>query len=121
MISSKTCPLNPSPLLYKSGLIEPKNAGKRTIPDQPFKPSSRPKPFQLNRRNWLAAASTTAVSAAAMRLSAKESTTREMELKGNIHHSVVAWCFAPMDVPTLARQAVQMGIESVELVPPEHW
>ena len=91
------------------------------MPDQPINPSSQPKPFQFNRRNWLAAASTTAVSAAAMRLSAKESTTRELELKGNIHHSVVAWCFAPMEIPTLARQAVQMGIESVELVPPEHW
>jgi len=42
--------------------------------------------------------------------------------KGNrINQSVVLWCFKPMPVEELAKNAVQMGIKSVELVTPEHW
>jgi len=40
---------------------------------------------------------------------------------GNIRQSVVKWCFSSLDVPSLARHAKAMGLESVELVPAEHW
>lgn len=42
-------------------------------------------------------------------------------LKGRIRQSVVHWCFSPLDVETVARRAAQIGIASVELVPPQHW
>jgi hydroxypyruvate isomerase len=41
--------------------------------------------------------------------------------RGRIRQSVVKWCFRTLDVATLARHAQAMGIESVELVPPEDW
>src|SRR5688572_32098894 len=41
--------------------------------------------------------------------------------KGRIRQSVVHWCFNPMTVETLAREAAAMGLKSVELVAPEHW
>ena len=40
---------------------------------------------------------------------------------GRIRQSVVHWCFNPMPVAELAAAAAKMGIESVELVAPEHW
>lgn len=40
---------------------------------------------------------------------------------GQVRQSVVHWCFQPMSVETLARHAARMGIQSVELVAPEHW
>lgn len=43
-------------------------------------------------------------------------------LKGRIHHSVVAWCFKNhWSLEELCRVATQLGIESVEVVPPEQW
>ena len=41
--------------------------------------------------------------------------------KGRLKQSVCFWCFEPMDLDTLARNAAAMGIRSVELVPPEQW
>ncbi len=38
-----------------------------------------------------------------------------------IRQSVVLWCFKPMSVEELARNAVRLGMQSVELVAPEHW
>ena len=76
----------------------------------------------FSRRHWLTAAGSTAVAAAGLgQLSGQEPAAESPQLRGNIHHSVVAWCFNPMDVPTLAQHAVKLGIKSVELVPPEHW
>jgi len=42
-------------------------------------------------------------------------------LKGRIKQSVCPWCFEPMSVEELARNAAAMGIQSVELTPPENW
>jgi len=42
-------------------------------------------------------------------------------LKGRIRQSVCPWCFAPMSLEDLARNAAAMGIQSVELVPPKDW
>ena len=41
--------------------------------------------------------------------------------KGRIKQSVCPWCFDPMPLETLCRNAAAMGILSVELVPPEQW
>jgi hydroxypyruvate isomerase len=41
--------------------------------------------------------------------------------KGRINQSVAAWCFKPMDLDTLCRHAVSLGIKSVELVDPPDW
>jgi hydroxypyruvate isomerase len=41
--------------------------------------------------------------------------------RGRINQSVVGWCFAPMEVPILARGAAALGFKSVELVDPTHW
>lgn len=44
------------------------------------------------------------------------------ELRGNIQHSVVQWCFEPYwDLDELCRTAKQLGCRSIELVQPEHW
>lgn len=43
-------------------------------------------------------------------------------IKNNrINQSVVHWCYNPMTVEELAKNAVKMGIKSVELVAPENW
>jgi hydroxypyruvate isomerase len=41
--------------------------------------------------------------------------------KGRINQSVVQWCFKPMALEELARQAAGLGMKSVELVPPSDW
>jgi hydroxypyruvate isomerase len=41
--------------------------------------------------------------------------------KGRIQQSVVHWCFNPMSVDELARNAAKLGMKSVELVGPEHF
>jgi hydroxypyruvate isomerase len=38
-----------------------------------------------------------------------------------IRQSVVLWCFKPMSVQELGAHAARMGLESVELCPPESW
>ena len=47
--------------------------------------------------------------------------TGQVALKGRLKQSVCPWCFEPMDLETLARNAAAMGIRSVELVPPAQW
>jgi hydroxypyruvate isomerase len=89
---------------------------------RPPKPETSYSSPTLSRRHWLTAAGSTAVAAAGLgQLSGQEPAAENSKLRNNIHHSVVAWCFNPMDVPTLAQHAVKLGIQSVELVPPEHW
>jgi hydroxypyruvate isomerase len=41
--------------------------------------------------------------------------------KGRINQSVAAWCFKPMPLETLAKNAAAMGIKSIELVEPKDW
>jgi len=38
-----------------------------------------------------------------------------------VHQSVVLWCYKPMPPEELAVHAKSLGLESVELVSPEHW
>lgn len=52
----------------------------------------------------------------------QEGTPREPAVvKGRIKQSVCAWCFKPMDLETLARNCVAMGLRSIELVSPKDW
>jgi len=85
-----------------------------------------------DRRRWLTAAGRTvlagAVGGSLLSGSLASSTAApqtqeatETMLHGRIRHSVVHWCFQPMSVEQLAIEAKKMGIQSVELVAPEHW
>ncbi|MDP1661415.1 MAG: TIM barrel protein [Phycisphaerales bacterium] len=51
----------------------------------------------------------------------EEATTRPMPLKGNINHSVCAWCYGGMPLEKLCAAAAAMGIKSVELLGEEQW
>ncbi|MBY0308394.1 MAG: TIM barrel protein [Phycisphaerales bacterium] len=42
-------------------------------------------------------------------------------LKGNINHSVCAWCYGGIPLNTLCEQAAAMGIRSVELLGEDQW
>ncbi len=52
---------------------------------------------------------------------AEENASSKAALKGNIHHSVSAWCFSAMPLDELCKNATAMGIESVELLSPPEW
>jgi len=41
--------------------------------------------------------------------------------RGRINQSVCVWCFEPMPLEQLARNCVEMGIKSIELVPIKQW
>ncbi|MFT3684653.1 MAG: TIM barrel protein [Phycisphaerales bacterium] len=43
------------------------------------------------------------------------------KLKGNINHSVCAWCYGGMPLEKLCEQAAAMGIKSVELLGEDQW
>jgi hydroxypyruvate isomerase len=40
---------------------------------------------------------------------------------GRIRQSVVSWCYAPMDIETLARHAAEIGLRAIENVEPKDW
>jgi len=77
----------------------------------------------MHRRTFIA---TTAVTAAA--LAHGKSTSAQpaapqppTKLKGNINHSVCAWCYGGMPLDDLCRHAAAMGIKSVELLGEDQW
>ncbi len=82
---------------------------------------------RIGRRSWLgavggiAAAALTGRRAGAGDAVAAEAPVRPATPKGRIKQSVCQWCFQPMDLETLARNAAAMGIRSVELIPPDQW
>jgi hydroxypyruvate isomerase len=41
--------------------------------------------------------------------------------KGRIRQTAVSWCYAPMDVETLAGHAAAIGLSALENVPPKDW
>jgi len=51
----------------------------------------------------------------------KPARTGRVVTNGRIKQSVCPWCFSPMPLETLCRNAAAMGILSVELVPPADW
>lgn len=79
----------------------------------------------VSRRELLTAAATglaatSLVSTAAPTLQA--ATKGAGDLKGNIRHSIVQWCFQPFwELPKTCQVAKELGIESIELIPPEQW
>jgi hydroxypyruvate isomerase len=90
----------------------------------------------LSRRSALCKMAQGATTLAAIgslprRLQAAEDSERA-KLKGNIHHSVSAWCYgslfngskdkpAKMTFEDFCRECAQMGLESVELLGPDQW
>jgi hydroxypyruvate isomerase len=82
---------------------------------------------RMGRRHWLGAAAGLAGAglcgrgSAAAQPAKKASQVSRSATKGRLKQSVCHWCFEPMDLETLARNAAAMGIRSVELVPPAQW
>jgi hydroxypyruvate isomerase len=90
----------------------------------------------LSRRSALCkitqgAATLAAVASLPPRLQARDDTDRP-KLKGNIHHSVSAWCYGSlfdggknkpgkMTFEDFCRECAKMGLESVELLGPDQW
>ncbi len=73
----------------------------------------------ISRRTMLAACASLIGASA---YSAEQSGREFYKIKNNrINQSVVHWCYSPMSVEELARNALKMGIKSVELVGTEHW
>ncbi|MDH3719191.1 MAG: hydroxypyruvate isomerase, partial [Planctomycetota bacterium] len=87
--------------------------------------SNPPEKTNVNRRHILqgaASAAAAGVVGLAGQASAADSQPGGLTpLKGNIHHSIVHWCFAEhWDVEKACQVARQLGCQSVELVAPEH-
>lgn len=84
-----------------------------------------PKSDHLSRRDALAGLTGLALASTAttpMNASAAESKDElYVARNGRIKQSVVHWCFKKMSVEELAKHAARMGIQSVEIVGPEHW
>jgi hydroxypyruvate isomerase len=72
-----------------------------------------------NRRHFLTTAA--GLSAATLPVNANAAETYYVAKNGRIRQSVVHWCFNPMSVEELAAGASKMGLQSVEIVAPEHW
>jgi hydroxypyruvate isomerase len=79
---------------------------------------------KVSRRGMLrgaAVAAAAGVAAPAVVLGGERRRARPAALKGRIKQSVCPWCFEPMSIEELARNAAAMGIQSVEITPPENW
>lgn len=83
--------------------------------------------YRICRRTWLGVAAGLSAAAVVGRRAAAFEPAQEgaaagpAATKGRLKQSVCQWCFQPMDLDTLARNAAAMGIRSVELVPPDQW
>ena len=51
----------------------------------------------------------------------EELNKQNLELKGNINHSVARWCFGDLDMDTLCIEAKKIGITGIDLVGPKDW
>src|SRR5659263_103118 len=49
------------------------------------------------------------------------SATAGAKLKGNIHHSVSQWCYGNIPLEEFAKNCVDMGLESIELLGEKDW
>jgi len=86
--------------------------------------------MKMNRRTMIgrtaaATAAALAGSGATAARAAEQAATAAPALKGNINHSVVSWPFQlfgeKWDLPTLCRNARELGATSVELIGPDGW
>ena len=79
----------------------------------------------LDRRSMIAGLAVAGTAAAVPHASADEPRAADdphwKVTRGRIHQSVVHWCFKPIPVEDLARNAAAMGLKSVELVAPTDW
>ena len=75
----------------------------------------------LSRRGVLSGMIGVTAAVAAGEATLADDSNQPAVTKSRIRQSVVHWCFNPMTVETLAREAAAMGLKSVELVAPEHW
>ena len=77
----------------------------------------------ISRRSLLTGLGAGAVALSGLSTLAKAPETESLyRIKnGRIRQSVVLWCFDPMPVEELAAHAKELGLQSVELVAPEHW
>ena len=66
------------------------------------------------------AAAGSAAPGLAERLTAAESDAGAA-LKGRINHSVCKWCYPNVDLEDLCIAGKAMGLQSIELLEPEHW
>jgi len=51
----------------------------------------------------------------------KGSSSEELKLKGNIHHSVSQWCYSDIPLEEFAKACKTMGLESIELLGEKDW
>ena len=74
----------------------------------------------VSRRSALKTFATGAAAVGAAHL-APATAAEALKLKGNIHHSVSAWCYGGIKLDDLCQAAKEMGLESVELLGPDEW
>lgn len=74
-----------------------------------------------NRRSFLTGTAAAGAASLGTFSSAAQEDPNWKIKNGRIRQSVVHWCFNPMSVEELAKAAAGMGLQSVELVGPEHW
>lgn len=76
-----------------------------------------------NRRNVLKATAGAAVGAiAAAQIASAQKNDEAAELKGNINHSIVKWCYeSHFTLDEMAKVAVGLGAKSIEITTPEEW
>src|SRR5687767_15601809 len=80
--------------------------------------------FEVGRRSMLAALAAAGGTAALAHAHGAEEIVDDPKWKiarERINQSVVHWCFKPMSVEDLAKNAASLGFKSVELVPPADW
>ena len=79
----------------------------------------------MNRRHMIGAlagaAVITATGISSTVVQAETTSTGKNKLKGNIHHSVSQWCYGDIPLTDLAKECVEMGIESIELLQEKDW
>jgi hydroxypyruvate isomerase len=78
---------------------------------------------QISRRSAIRTLASSAVlaGAAAVAPSPALAQTEKAKLKGNIKHSVSAWCYGKLSLDDLCKACVDMGIQSVELLGANEW
>jgi hydroxypyruvate isomerase len=75
---------------------------------------------QISRRSAIRTLASSAVLAGAASISPSPALAQaeKAKLKGNIKHSVSAWCYGKLSLDDLCKACVEMGIQSVELLGP---
>jgi len=75
-----------------------------------------------DRRHWLRGTATAMALPLLGRMDpAAADEARQAKPRGRFKHSVCYWCFEKLGLEPLAVQAAAMGIQSIEVVPIEHW